>query len=341
MTSVTAITVCIVAAAVAFDFVNGFHDASNSIATLVATRTMKPRMAVLWAGIFNFAALFFFGTGVAKTVGSGMVKLEAVTPVVILSGLLGAVIWGLLTWWKRIPTSSSHALLGGYAGAAMFNSALTYGFVGADEIIIASGWIKTLIFIVIAPVLGLVLSFGLMSLTLFFERRYALTSKSRIFTYLQMASSAFLSLMHGSNDAQKTAGIIAGALVAGGYFKEFTIPQWVLWISYGTMGLGTLAGGWRVVRTLGQRLTHLEPAGGFCAESSAAASIFLATFLNLPVSTTHVTTGAVLGVGSAQNPDKVRWKLARRIALAWALTIPAAAFFGAVINGLALVCGGR
>jgi PiT family inorganic phosphate transporter len=340
MTDAFLITAGVVVAAVVFDFVNGFHDAANSIATLIATRTLGPKQAVFWAALFNFAALFCFGTGVAKTVGSGMVALDAVTPTVILAGLLGAVTWGLMTWWRGIPTSSSHALLGGYAGAAMFNSAMTRGLPSLGNAIIASGWSKTLVFIVVAPALGLALANTLMRLTLVAQRRFPAPQADKFFARAQMFSSAFLSLMHGSNDAQKTAGIIAGALVAGGYFKEFTIPSWVLWLSYGTMGLGTLAGGWRIVHTLGRKLTRLRPSGGFCAESAAALSILLATLLHLPISTTHVTTGAILGVGAARNIHAVRWSLAGRIVWAWVFTIPASAAFGAIIMGLAMVCQG-
>jgi len=333
-------TAAVVIAALAFDFVNGFHDAANSIATLVATRVMKPKQAVLWAAIFNFVALFIFGTGVAKTVGSGMVALDAVTPMVILAGLLGAVAWGLLTWWRGLPTSSSHALLGGYAGAAIANSAWTHGISGAGDAIIAAGWIKTLAFIVLAPVLGLVLAHLLMRLTLAAQKRFSKTGSDHFFGRAQMASSAFLSLMHGSNDAQKTAGIIAGALVAGGYYHEFTLPPWVLWMSYGMMAFGTLAGGWRIVHTLGHKLTRLRPNGGFCAESASAFSILFATLLHLPISTTHVTTGAILGVGAARNPRAVRWTLARRIAWAWVITIPAAAGLGAMFTALTIVFSG-
>ena len=332
MNETLVVTGLVVIAALAFDFVNGFHDASNSIATVVATRTLKPKQAVIWAAFFNFIALFFFGTGVAKTVGSGMIDLQFVTPVVILAGLIGAVAWGLLTWWFRLPTSSSHALLGGYAGAAMCHSALTRGMGAIYDPIVASGWIKTLAFIVVAPVLGVILAHLLMMASVALEKRFAKGKKAdKIFGRLQLASSAFLSLMHGSNDAQKTAGIIAGALLAAGYFQTFTIPYWVLVASYAMMGLGTLAGGWRIVRTLGHDLTRIKPKGGFSAETAAALSILLATQLHLPVSTTHVTTGAVVGVGAARSIHLVRWKLAGRIVWAWVFTIPAAAILGAAV----------
>ena len=337
MTDPFLLTVLVVIAALGFDFVNGFHDAANSIATIIATRVLTPRQAVLWAASFNFLALFLFGTGVAKTVGSGLIALDAVTPTVILAGLLGAIGWGLITWWFRIPTSSSHALIGGYAGSAMLNGAVRHGIAAASDSILAAGWTKTLLFIVIAPVLGLILAHGLMKLALFAQRKLAKKKAEKLFGRLQLASSAFLSLMHGSNDAQKTAGIIAGALVAAGYFEHFTIPTWVLILSYATMGLGTLAGGWRIVRTLGRDLTRLKPAGGFSAETAAAMSILLATFLSLPVSTTHVTTGAVVGVGAARSVRLVRWGLAGRIVWAWIVTIPASAIFGAGIMGLTIL----
>jgi PiT family inorganic phosphate transporter len=335
------LTTLVVVAALAFDFVNGFHDAANSIATVIATKVLKPRQAVLWAAFFNFVALFFFGTGVAKTVGSGLIALDAVTPFVILAGLLGAVGWGLVTWWFGIPTSSSHALIGGYAGAAILNYGVQHGVAAAGEPIIASGWSNTLLFIVVAPVLGLVAAHLLMRLTTLLQKHIPPKKSDKFFGGLQLFSSAVLSLMHGSNDAQKTAGIIAGALLAAGYYDHFTIPYWVLASSYATMGLGTLAGGWRIVKTLGRDLTRLKTRGGFCAETAAAASILTATLLHLPVSTTHVTTGAVVGVGAARSPRLVRWGLAGRIVWAWVFTIPAAALMGAAVMGVVLVCGGR
>ncbi|MDP9126637.1 MAG: inorganic phosphate transporter [Pseudomonadota bacterium] len=334
------LTGAVLLAALAFDFVNGFHDAANSIATIVATRVLKPGHAVLWAALFNFTALFLFGTGVAKTVGSGMIALDSVTLVVILSGLIGAILWGLLTWWFGLPTSSSHALLGGYAGAAMSNSAFRHGLAALYDPIVPQGWEKTLILIVVAPALGLIMGHALMKgaqwAQTYMPKKYA----GQIFKALQLLSSAFLSLMHGSNDAQKTAGIMAGALVAGGYFKEFTIPYWVLCTSYGMLGLGTFFGGWRIVDTLGKRLTRLRPNGGFSAETAASLSILMATLLSLPVSTTHVTTGAILGVGAAQNPRTVHWTVAGRILRAWILTIPAAALMGGTVMWLAALCGG-
>ncbi|HEU0117147.1 MAG TPA: inorganic phosphate transporter [Alphaproteobacteria bacterium] len=333
------LTALVVGAALAFDFVNGFHDAANSIATIVATKILKPKHAVLWASFFNFVALFLFGTGVATTVGSGMIALDTVTPAVILCGLIGAIAWGLITWWMAIPTSSSHALLGGYAGAAMFNAAIRHGVAAAGQPIVTSGWIRTLSFIVIAPLIGLVIAHVLMRLTIIIQERFPRDASNKLFGRMQLFSSAFLSLMHGSNDAQKTAGIIAGVLVAAGYTKHFTLPMWVLWASYATMGLGTLAGGWRIVKTLGKDLTRLQPNGGFCAETAAGLSVLFATLLHLPVSTTHATTGAILGTGAARSMRSVRWSLAGNILWAWVFTIPAAAAIGGIAMGLAIMCG--
>ncbi len=329
LTLTLALTVLVIVVAVAFDFVNGFHDAANSIATIVATRVLTPRQAVIWASVFNFIALFFFGTGVAKTVGSGMISLDAVTPTVILCGLIGAVVWGILTWWLKMPTSSSHALLGGYAGAAMTHTGMLHGFASASDALIVDGWTKTLAFIVIAPVIGMVLAHGLVNMTNAARRGNWLGRRpAKLFAKLQLLSSAFLSLMHGSNDAQKTAGIITGVLVASGYLPHFDIPLWVLWLSYSTMGLGTFFGGWRIVETLGHRLTKLKPQGGFCAETSAALAILLSTELHLPVSTTHVTTGGIIGVGAAKSIRSVHWKTVKHIVTAWILTMPAAALMG-------------
>jgi len=328
------VTVFVIIAAVAFDFVNGFHDAANSIATIIATKVLSPRMAVAWAAFFNFVAVFIFGTAVAKTVGSGLIDLNAVTPLVVLSGLLGAVIWGLVTWWLAIPTSSSHALLGGYAGAAMAHSAAEHGWKDATQPIIVAGWIMPIAFIVIAPVIGLVLAEIFMTITMAGQRAIAPAKADKFFSILQLCSSAFLSLMHGSNDAQKTAGLITGALVAAHYLPQFQVPWWVLILSYTAMALGTLSGGWRIVRTLGHDLTRIRPNGGVCAETAAALSILISTELALPVSTTHVTTGAVIGTGAARSIRLVRWDLAGRIAWAWVLTIPAAALLGAGIMGV-------
>ena len=329
----------VLGAGLAFDFVNGFHDASNSIATIIATRVLKPKQAVLWAAFFNIVAVFFFGTGVAKTVGVGLVSLSEITPLVVLSGLIGATLWGIATWRFGLPTSSSHALLGGYAGSAMAHSALQSGWSAIGSPIIAAGWVKVILFIVIAPVMGSLMAILLMRALLYLQSHGKFKPSKATYKNIQLCSSAFLSLMHGSNDAQKTAGILTSALVAGGALSSFEIPHWVLGLSYTMMGLGTLFGGWRIVLTMGKRLTQLDPRGGVCAESAAALSIMTATMLDLPVSTTHVTTGAILGVGVATDPRLVRWKIGRRIAWAWILTVPASALTGACVMALVGLLG--
>jgi PiT family inorganic phosphate transporter len=315
--------------ALAFDFINGFHDAANAIATVVATRVLSPFMAVLWSAFFNTAAIFIMGTGVAKTVGSGLIDLQFVTLPVILAGLLGAITWNLLTWWWKIPSSSSHTLLGGYAGAAMANAAMTVGLSAAPTALIAGGWIPTLIFIIAAPLIGLFISCVLMVGTSWLFQRANGPMMDKAFRGLQLVSSAFMSLAHGGNDAQKTAGIITGVLFTAGTIKSFDVPGWVLALAYLSMGLGTMAGGWRIVKTMSRRLTHLKPQGGFCAETAAAASILIATHLKLPISTTHVVTGAITGVGAVVRLKAVRWSVAGRILWTWALTLPASAALGA------------
>jgi PiT family inorganic phosphate transporter len=319
----------IVLVALAFDFINGFHDAANSIATVVATRVLTPHQAVLWAATFNFIAVFVTGTGVAKTVGSGMIDLRFVTPYVILGGLIGAISWDLITWWLGLPTSSSHALIGGYAGAAMARVAHLRGLDHSFEALIGGPWIKTIIFIFLAPLIGMALA-SLMMIAVYWLFRNASPQKmDRYFRRLQLASSALLSFSHGGNDAQKTAGIITGVLVASGMLKTFEMPKWVIFAAYSAIALGTLSGGWRIVHTMGSRLTRLKPRSGFCAETAAAISILFATeYAHLPVSTTHVTAGAIAGVGSIQRLKAVRWGLATNILWAWSLTIPAAALIG-------------
>ena len=312
-----ALVVLIIAIAVAFDFVNGFHDAANSIATVVATRVLNPTQAVLMAAVFNFLAALLFGTGVAATVGTGFVNTDIVTPHVLLAGLVGAVVWNILTWYFGLPISSSHALIGGYAGAAFAKA-------GARGII-AGKWPSTLAFIVFAPLLGMALGFGLMILVYWVFHRWTPARMDRYFRHAQLLSAALLSGAHGTNDAQKTMGIITAVLVAGHIQDTFHVPRWVIVLSALAMGLGTLSGGWRVVRTMGTRLTRLKPRSGFAAETGAALSIFFATHLGLPVSTTHVVAGSIVGVGSIQRVRAVRWTLAANIVLAWILTIPAAA----------------
>jgi PiT family inorganic phosphate transporter len=328
MNSTLVLTVVIVGVALAFDFINGFHDAANSIATVVATRVLKPGQAVLWAAVFNFAGAFTFGTGVAKTVGSGMVNLHYVTPWVILAGLIGAIVWDLFTWWIGLPTSSSHALLGGYAGAAIAHVSWIQGWGHAFDAILWDGWTMTLLFIVVAPLIGMALAYLFMVVVYWTFRNATPRTMDKYFRRLQLISSAALSWAHGANDAQKTMGIITGLLVTSGYLKTFQVPVQVVVAAYGAIALGTLSGGWRIVNTMGRRLTRLKPRSGFCAESAAAASILFATWLRLPVSTTHVTAGAIAGVGAIQRIKAVHWGVARDIVWAWVLTIPASALVG-------------
>jgi inorganic phosphate transporter, PiT family len=319
----------IILVALVFDFINGFHDAANSIATVVATGVLSPRQAVIWAAGFNFIAVFLVGTGVAKTVGAGMINLQYVTPYVILGGLIGAIGWDLVTWWFGLPTSSSHALLGGYAGAAMARVAHLRGLDHSFDALIAVAWLKTILFILIAPLMGFVLAYGFMLIVYWSFRSTSPMKMDLYFRRLQLISSALLSFSHGGNDAQKTAGIITGVLVAAGFLKTFEMPNWVILFAYGAIALGTLSGGWRIVHTMGSRLTRLKPRSGFCAETAAALSILFATeYAHLPVSTTHVTAGAIAGVGSIQRLKAVRWGLATNIAWAWVLTIPASALVG-------------
>ena len=315
----------IILTALIFDYINGFHDAANSIATVVSTRVLSPGKAVVWAAFFNFVAAFGFGTAVARTVGAGMVDLAVVTYAVIFAGLMGAIVWDLITWYFGLPTSSSHALFGGYAGAAIAKA----GF-GA---VIASGWTKTLIFIVLAPMIGMGVGLLVMnSIYLLFSN----TPPSRVdrwFRRLQLASAAGFSLMHGANDAQKTMGIIAGALVTSGYLQmqngELPIPFWVVISAHTAIGLGTLSGGWRIIHTMGSKITKLRPEGGFAAETGAAVAIYIATMLGVGISTTHTITGAIVGVGATRRLSAVRWGVARKIVWAWVLTIPAAGLIGA------------
>ncbi|MDQ3214068.1 MAG: inorganic phosphate transporter [Acidobacteriota bacterium] len=313
--------------ALVFDYINGFHDAANSIATVVSTRVLSPGKAVVWAASFNFIAAFTFGTAVAKTVGSGLIHLHLVTFAVIFAALIGAIVWDLITWYYGLPTSSSHALIGGYAGAAVAKA----GF----SAIIVSGWTKTLIFIVLAPLIGMSLGFLIMLATLWIFRGFAPGRVDRWFRRLQLVSAAAYSLGHGGNDAQKTMGIIAGVLVAGGYLNivdgELPIPFWVIMAAHAAIALGTLSGGWRIIHTMGSKITKLQPVGGFAAETAGAISLFTATNLGIPVSTTHTITGAIIGVGSIRRLSAVRWGIAGRILWAWVLTIPAAAGISALV----------
>ena len=315
-------TLGLIAVALIFDYINGFHDAANSIATIVSTRVLTPGQAVIWAATFNFLAAFGFGTAVAKTVGSGMVDLDVVTSAVIFSGLFGAIVWDLITWWVGLPTSSSHALVGGYAGAAVAKAGLMA--------LIASGWIKTLIFIVLAPLLGMALGLLISIITMWIFRDFSPHRVDKWFRRLQLLSAALYSLGHGANDAQKTMGIIAGVLLTANYIPEFYIPFWVVLAAHGAIGLGTLSGGWRIVHTMGSKITKLQPFGGFAAETAGAITLFTATYMGVPVSTTHTITGAIVGVGSVRRVSAVRWGVARRIVWAWLLTIPASAGIAAV-----------
>jgi PiT family inorganic phosphate transporter len=321
----------LIVVALTFDYINGFHDAANSIATVVSTRVLTPGKAVLWAAFFNFAAAFLFGTGVAQTVGSGMVDLKVVTFAVIFGGLTGAIIWDLITWYYGLPTSSSHALFGGYAGAAMAKA----GFAA----IIVSGWTRTLIFIVVAPLIGLVVGLLLMTLSHWVFRNANPRRVDAFFRRMQLLSAAAFSLMHGANDAQKTMGIMAGALFTGGFLErdaagKLPIPIWVELMAYTAIGLGTLSGGWRIIKTMGSKITKLQPIGGFAAETGAALAIYTATAMGTGISTTHTITGAIVGVGSTKRLSAVRWGVAGQIVWAWILTIPASAAIGALAYGL-------
>jgi PiT family inorganic phosphate transporter len=283
---------------------------------------LSPGKAVIWAAFFNFVAAFAFGTAVAKTVGSGLVDIHIVTFSVIFAGLIGAIVWDLITWYFGLPTSSSHALIGGYAGAAVAKA----GFAA----IIPGGWSKTLLFIVLAPLIGMVLGFFIMVAVLWIFRWFSPSRVDRWFRRLQLLSAAAYSLGHGGNDAQKTMGIIAGVLFAGGYISTFRIDLWVILMAHAAIALGTLSGGWRIIHTMGSKITKLQPVGGFAAETAGAISLFTATHLGVPVSTTHTITGAIIGVGSIRRLSAVRWGVAGRIVWAWILTIPASAFISAV-----------
>jgi PiT family inorganic phosphate transporter len=317
--------------ALIFDYINGFHDAANSIATVVSTRVLTPGKAVIWAAFFNFVAAFTFGTAVAKTVGSGMVDIKIVTFAVILGGLAGAIIWDLITWYFGLPTSSSHALIGGYAGAAVAKA----GFAA----IIPAGWTKTIIFIFLSPFIGFGIAFMLMTSIMWLFRWMPPSRVDRWFRKLQLLSAAFFSLNHGANDAQKTMGIIAGVLYAAKYIDHFYIPFWVILMAHAAIGLGTLAGGWRIIHTMGSKITKLQPVGGFAAETSAAISLLIATQTGVPVSTTHAITGAIVGVGAVRRLSAVRWGVAGQIVWAWVLTIPAAFLIAAATYALLHLAG--
>ena len=332
-----AYVVAIVMIAFIFDFINGFHDSANSIATIVGTRVLSPLAAVMWAAVFNFAAAFTGSLAVAKAIGGGMIVQSIVTPNVILGGLLGAIIWNLITWFFGIPSSSSHALIGGYAGAAVARG-------GWAAIEWGTKWIQTLSFIVVSPMVGLIAGYTLMVIVFWLFYRTSAAKVDRFFRPAQLLSSALLSYSHGGNDAQKTMGIIVGLLVSAnslfaqetGFLHHFyladnkTIPYWVEIGAYSAISLGTLFGGWRIVKTMGTRITKLRPVGGFCAETGGAIAIMVATHFGIPVSTTHTITGAIVGVGATQRLSAVRWGLAGRIVWAWIVTIPASAIMAAI-----------
>jgi PiT family inorganic phosphate transporter len=319
------LTVFIIAVALAFDYVNGFHDAANSIATVVSTRVLTPLQGVAWAAFWNFVAAFTFGTAVAKTVGSGLLDVKQVDSLVILAGLLGAIIWDLITWYVGLPTSSSHALIGGYAGAGIAKAGL--------GVIIPGGWISTLIFIVLAPLLGMAISMLNLIAILNIFKRSTPAGVDHLFRRGQLISAAAYSLGHGTNDAQKTMGIIAGALFIVPEYRylvadtmgKLIIPFWIVLMAHAAIGLGTLSGGWRIIHTMGSRITRLQPVGGFAAEAAGAFTLFGAAHFGIPVSTTHTITGAIVGVGSLRRLSSVRWNVAGRIVWAWILTIPASA----------------
>lgn len=334
------IVIGLVTIALVFDYINGFHDAANSIATVVSTRVLSPGKAVIWAAFFNFVAAFGFGTAVAMTIGKGMIDLDAITRegkseafAVIFAGLMGAIIWDLITWYFGLPTSSSHALIGGYAGAAVAKVGLSA--------IIPGGWTKTLSFIVISPVIGVIAGLLLMTAIFWIFRRIAPGRVDKWFRRLQLVSAALFSLNHGANDAQKTMGIISGVLFAAGYLKTFYIPFWVVLMAHAAISLGTLMGGWRIIHTMGSKITKLQPVSGFAAETGAAIAIFTATQFGIPVSTTHAITGSIVGVGATRRWSAVRWGVAGQIIWAWVLTIPAAAFLGAVTLWLVQILGWR
>jgi inorganic phosphate transporter, PiT family len=306
-----------------FEFSNGWHDAANSIATVVSTRVLTPFRAVVWAAFWNFVAAFVFGTAVAKTIGKGMVHIEMVDEKVLLAGLLGAIIWNLLTLVLGLPTSSSHALMGGYGGAAVAHAGI-----GA---LILAGWTKPVLFIFLSPVIGFIVAWAVTLATSWIVRKQRPQKVDRWFRRLQLLSAAAYSLGHGTNDAQKGMGIITAALVAGGAMKTYDVPTWVIFCCYLAMGGGTMAGGWRIIKTMGQRITKLSPFGGFAAESAGALTLLGTAHFGIPVSTTHTITGAIVGVGATRRLSAVRWGITRRILFAWVLTIPGAAVIGAAI----------
>lgn len=324
MDSSLAIVIFIIILALIFDYINGFHDSANSIATIVSTQVLKPRQAVLWAAFFNFIAFLLFDAQVAKTIGTGIINPSIVDNTLLISTLAGAIAWNLITWWFGLPSSSSHALIGGLIGSGLMK--------GGFNILVWKGIIKTSSFIIISPLIGLMLGFISMIIVLNLSRHSNMTKSNTIFKKLQLLSAAIYSISHGLNDAQKTMGIIALVLFSGGFLgTKFHIPFWVVLACHTVIALGTLSGGWRIVKTMGMKITKLQPIGGFCAETSAAISIIGASLAGIPVSTTHTITGAIMGVGSTRRLSAVRWGVAGTIIWAWILTIPIAGTLSAGI----------
>jgi inorganic phosphate transporter, PiT family len=315
------LVVFIIALALLFDFLNGFHDAANSIATIVSTRVLTPRQAVVWAAFFNLVAAVAFDVHIAKTVGKGLIDITVINEWVIMGGLIGAIAWNLITWYFGIPSSSSHALIGGYGGAAIAKA----GFAS----LVYSGWLKTLLFIVLAPVLGMVLGYFLQVIVLWIVRGRGYTSVNVVFRRLQLLSAALYSLGHGTNDAQKTMGIITGLLVTAGILSTFEVPFWVIISSHIAIAFGTLFGGWRIVKTMGSKITKLKPSDGFCAETAGGMTLLITAFGGIAVSTTHTIAGAIMGVGATKRFSAVRWGVAGTMIWAWILTIPASALVAA------------
>jgi len=320
MTSFSLLIV-VISLTLAFEFSNGWHDAANSIATVVSTRVLTPLRAVAWAAFWNFIAAFVFGTAVAATIGKGMIHIELINQQVLLSGLLGAISWNLITLVLGLPTSSSHALIGGYGGAAVAYA----GF----KALILGGWVKPVVFLFLSPIIGMILAIVLTIITSWIVRRMRPQKVDRWFRRLQLLSAALFSLGHGTNDSQKGMGIITTALVAGGLLKSFSVPYWVIICCHLAMAGGTMAGGWRIIKTMGQRITKLTPFGGFAAETAGGLTLVMNAVFGIPVSTTHTITGAIVGVGATRRLSAVRWGVTRRIVWAWVLTIPGAALIGA------------
>ncbi len=316
------LVVIIIFIALIFDFLNGFHDSANSIATIVSTRVLTPRKAVMWAAFFNLVAAFLFEVHVAKTLGKGLIDLNAVNEYVIMCGLIGAIVWNIITWYFGLPTSSSHALMGGYAGAAIAKA----GF-GS---ILYGGWTNTIIFLFLAPLIGMIMGFLLMLALIWIFHNRPSAKINGVFRKLQLVSAALYSLGHGTNDAQKTMGIITGLLLTTGYLQTFHVPFWVILLSHFAIAMGTLFGGWRIVKTMGQKITKIKPSGGFCAETAGGLTLLITAWGGIPVSTTHTITGAIMGVGATKRLSGVRWGVAGNIIIAWIITIPASALVGAV-----------